>query len=42
MGLVSLSEDPGKKSVTAKFPLLARQTAFYREGEGCVLEPWAN
>lgn len=40
MGLVSLSEDAAAKSVTARFPLLASQTATYREGWGCVLEPW--
>lgn len=40
MGLISLSEDAAAKSVTARFPLLARQTATYREGWGCVLEPW--
>jgi hypothetical protein len=40
MGVVSLSEDAAAKSVTARFPLLATQTATYREGWGCVLEPW--
>lgn len=40
MSLVTLSEDVEGKSVTARFPLLARQTATYREGWGCVLEPW--
>ena len=40
MGLVSLSEDAKAKSVTARFPLIARQTATFREGEGCVLEKW--
>ena len=40
MGLVTLSEDAAAKSVTARVPLLARQTAAYREGWGCVLEPW--
>lgn len=42
MGLVTLSEDVDAKSVTASFPLLARQTATYREGWGCVLEPWKS
>lgn len=37
---VSLSEDPGAKSVTASYPLLARQTATYRDGWGCQLQPW--
>ena len=40
MELVSLSEDRARKSVTASFPLLASATATYREGWGCVLEPW--
>jgi hypothetical protein len=40
MGLVSLSEDPDEKSVTASVPLIASQTAIYREGYGCVLEKW--
>lgn len=40
MDLVSLSEDPEAKSVTASVPLLASQTARYREGYGCVLERW--
>lgn len=40
MGLITLSEDVQAKSVTARFPLLASQTATFREGWGCVLEPW--
>lgn len=40
MELVSLSEDRAAKSVTARFPLLGSATATYREGWGCVLEPW--
>ena len=40
MELVSLSEDTKAKSVTATFPLLASQTATYREGPSCQLEPW--
>ena len=40
MELVSLSEDARARSVTARFPLLARETATYREGWGCVLEEW--
>jgi hypothetical protein len=42
MELVTLSEDPAAKSVTASFPLLARQTATFHEGAGCVLEPWRD
>lgn len=40
MELITLSEDAKAKSVTARFPLLARQTATYHEGPGCQLEPW--
>ncbi len=42
MGLVSLSEDEAAKSVTASVPLLASQTASFREGYGCVLEKWED
>lgn len=40
MGMVSLSEDASAKSVTASVPLLASQTATFKEGYGCVLEKW--
>lgn len=40
MELVTLSENRAAKSVTARFPLLASETATYREGWGCVLEKW--
>ncbi|WP_374407099.1 hypothetical protein [Pelagerythrobacter sp.] len=42
MELVTLSEDVEAKSVTARFPLLASETATLRDGYGCVLEPWAG
>lgn len=42
MELVTLSEDATAKSVTARFALLVPQTASYREGEGCRLEPWRD
>lgn len=42
MELVTLSEDRQSRSVTARFPLLSRQTAEFREGEGCVLEKWED
>lgn len=42
MNLVILSEDPATRSVTARFPLLATQTATFRPAEGCVLEKWAR
>lgn len=40
MSLVMLSEDDGAKSVTARFPLLAAQTARLQPGTGCVLDRW--
>lgn len=40
MELVTLSEDRAAKSVTARFPLIASETATYREGWGCVLDKW--
>lgn len=42
MALVVLSDDPETRSVTARVPLLSRATARYREGYGCLLEPWAS
>ena len=39
MELISLSENPKERSVTARFPLLGGATATYHEGWGCVLEP---
>ena len=40
MEAVFLSEDEEAKSVTAWVPLAKSNTATYREGFGCVLEPW--
>jgi len=40
MEAVTLVDDDATKSVTARFPLVASATATYREGYGCVLEPW--
>lgn len=40
MELVTLVEDVDAKSVTARFPLISQDTARYREGYGCVLQPW--
>jgi hypothetical protein len=40
--LVMLSEDEDAQTVTARIPLLASQTASYRKGPGCVLEPWED
>ena len=42
MELITLSQDAEARSVTARFPLLATQTATYREGEGCKLQPWTD
>ncbi len=42
MDFITLSADAEEKSVTALFPLLASDTAFYREGYGCVMEKWED
>lgn len=42
MQLVMLSEDADRASVTAHVPLLASQTATFRPGQGCALEPWKD
>lgn len=42
MGLVTLSEDSEARSITARYALLAPQTATYRAGAGCVLERWKD
>lgn len=39
MGLVMLSEDEEDKAVTAWLPLFGSDTARYKEGPGCVLDP---
>lgn len=40
MELIMLSQDAAAKTVTARFPLVATETATYRPGLGCQLEPW--
>jgi hypothetical protein len=40
MALVMLSQGDGR-SVTARVPLVASQTAIFREGVGCQLQAWA-
>lgn len=40
MELVMLSQDVAAKTVTARFPLIASETATYRQGLGCQLAPW--
>ena len=42
MEVVFLSDDEESNGVTSYVPLLASQTATYREGYGCVLEPWES
>lgn len=42
MELVRLSEDPAEKSVTASVPLVARETARWKDGYGCVLDRWED
>lgn len=42
MEIVFLSDDAQAKSVTARVPLLASATASYRDGFGCLLEPWQD
>jgi hypothetical protein len=39
---VLLREDEQARAVTALVPLLSSQTATYRQGEGCLLEPWKD
>lgn len=40
MELVTFSADEQAKSVTARMLILASDTAAYRKGYGCVLQPW--
>ena len=40
MEAVFLSDDEDAKSVTGYVPLLASETARYRKGYGCVLDPF--
>ena len=42
MEAVFLSDDPDTRSVTGYVPLISRETATYRKGYGCVLEPWRD
>jgi hypothetical protein len=42
MELIRLSKDAEAKSVTARFPLLASDTASFRKGYGCVLQRWEH
>jgi len=40
MWAVFLSDDVEGRSVTGYVPLLSRQTARFRAGYGCLLDPW--
>lgn len=42
LSLVFLTQDAQERSVTARVPLLSTQTATYKPGWGCVLEPWKD
>ena len=42
MSMVRLSLDEDAQTVTAAVPMLASTRARYREGWGCVLEPWTG
>lgn len=39
---VSLSENAATQSVTARYPLISGQTATFRPGWGCQLQPWTG
>lgn len=39
MWIVSISDSPESKSVTARVPLMANRTARYQAGWGCLLDP---
>ena len=40
MGMIALTADESTRSVTASMPLVARDTARYRDGYGCMLQDW--
>lgn len=42
MELVTLVDDEEQMGVTARFPLLASDTARFRKGYGCVLDKWED
>ncbi len=39
MEMISMTDNPEERRVTASVPLLASRSAQFREGLGCVLEP---
>jgi hypothetical protein len=42
MALVMLGEDEDTRTITARIPFIASQTATFHPGQGCLLEPWAG
>jgi hypothetical protein len=42
MSMIVLTEDDTAQSVTARLPLLSRETATFRAGEGCTLDRWTH
>lgn len=42
MALVTLSDDPPTRAVTARFALMAPTRATFVEGAGCQLDPWVR
>lgn len=42
MWAVFLTDDEDARSVTARVPLIATETARFRRGYGCVLDPWSG
>ncbi len=39
MWIVAIADAPGEKAVRASVPLMAKRTARYRPGWGCLLDP---
>ena len=42
MRLVLLIDNAESRTVTARVPFLARDSATFLPGEGCVLQPWTD
>jgi hypothetical protein len=40
MALVMLSDNAEARSITARVPFIASQTASFRDGAGCLLQGW--
>jgi hypothetical protein len=38
-GMVAISEDPDQKTITGSVPLMARRTAQFKPGYGCLMKP---